>query len=110
MDQCLTEIPMAPDVSKDWFKGILRTYDYKVGDAKTDGDKAIVTVSVTRPDFGLWERTVDAGLSGEQTPDSIAQKNLTEGTYAKATYDDDMVMVQQRCAGAPHVDYPVKLN
>ena len=48
MDQFLSEIPMAPDVSKDWFKGILRTYDYKVGDAKIDGDKAIVTVSVTR--------------------------------------------------------------
>ena len=45
MDQFLTEIPMAPDVSKDWFKGILRTYDYKVGDAKIDGDKAIVTVT-----------------------------------------------------------------
>ena len=45
MDQFLEEIPMAPDVSKDWFKGVLRAYDYKVGDAKIDGDKAIVTVS-----------------------------------------------------------------
>src|SRR5277367_6008943 len=43
MDQFLGEIPMAPDVSKDWFKGILRTYDFKVGDAKIDGDKAVVT-------------------------------------------------------------------
>src|SRR5271169_5489966 len=50
MDQFLSEVPMAPDVSKDWFKGILRTYDYKVGDVKMDGDKATVTVSVTRPD------------------------------------------------------------
>ncbi|MGH7924901.1 MAG: hypothetical protein ACREQH_09970, partial [Candidatus Binatus sp.] len=30
MDQFLEEIPMAPDVSKDWFKGVLRTYQYKV--------------------------------------------------------------------------------
>src|SRR5271155_2720143 len=50
IDQFLTEIPMAPDVSKDWFKGVLHAYDYKVGDSKTEGDKAIVTVSVTRPD------------------------------------------------------------
>src|SRR5271167_2163016 len=94
MDQFLTEIPMAPDVSKDWFKGILRTYDYKVGDAKIDGDKAIVTVSVTQPDLALWERTVDAGISGDQTPDSTAQKNLTENTYPKITYDDTMVMMK----------------
>ncbi len=106
MDQFLSEIPMAPDVSKDWFKGILRTYDYKVGDAKIDGDKAVVTVSVTRPDLALWERTVDAALTGDQTPDSLAQKNLTENTYPKVTYDDNIVMVQQGGEWRLLVDFP----
>ncbi|MGA9723316.1 MAG: hypothetical protein WBQ86_12740, partial [Candidatus Binatus sp.] len=110
MDQFLTEIPMAPDVSKDWFKGILRAYDYKVGDAKIDGDKAIVTVSVTQPDLALWERTVDAGLSGEETPDSIAQKNLTDKTYPKVTYDDNIVMVQQGGEWRLRVDFPAREN
>jgi hypothetical protein len=110
MDQFLTEIPMAPDVSRDWFKGILRTYDFKVGDAKIDGDKAVVTVSVTRPDLALWERTVDAGLSGDQTPDSIAQKNLTDNTYPKVTYDDNIVMVQQGGEWRVLVDFPFKEN
>src|SRR5271166_5234028 len=95
MDQFLTEIPMAPDVSKDWFKGVLRAYDYKVGDVKMDGDKAIVTVSVTQPDLALWERTVDAGLTGDETPDANAQKDLTDSTYPKVTYDDNIVMVNQ---------------
>lgn len=110
MDQFLEEIPMAPDVSKDWFKGILRTYDYKVGDAKIDGDKAVVTVSVTRPDLALWERTVDAGLSGEQTPDANAQKDLTNGTYPKVTYDDDMVFVNQGGEWRLLVDFPFREN
>jgi tetratricopeptide (TPR) repeat protein len=110
MDQFLEEIPMAPDVSKDWFKGILRTYDYKVGDAKIDGDKAVVTVSVTRPDLALWERTVDAGLSPEQTPDSSAQKDLTNGTYPKVTYDDNMVFVNQGGEWRLLVDFPFKEN
>src|ERR1700689_1825532 len=110
MDQFLAEIPMAPDVSKDWFKGILRTYDYKVGDAKIDGDKEVVTVSVTQPDLALWERTVDAGLSGEQTPDSTAQKDLTDGTYPKITYDDNMVFVQQGGEWKLLVDFPFKEN
>ena len=110
MDQFLSEIPMAPDVSKDWFKGILRTYDYKVGDAKIDGDKAIVTVNVTAPDLALWERTADASLSGDQTPDSIAQKNLNENSYPKVTYDDNMVMVNQGGEWRLLVDFPFKEN
>jgi hypothetical protein len=112
MDQFLTEIPMAPDVSKDWFKGILLKYDYKVGDAKIDGDKAIVTVSVTQPDLALWERTVDAGLTGDQTPDSTAQKNLTENTYPKITYDDTMVMMKNPADGEWRllVDFPTREN
>lgn len=110
MDQFLGEIPMAPDVSKDWFKGVLRTYDYKVGDSKTDGDKAVVTVNVTQPDMALWERTVDASLSGDQTPDSIAQKNLTENTYPKVSYDDNMVMVNQGGEWRLFVDFPFKEN
>jgi hypothetical protein len=110
MDQFLEEIPMAPDVSRDWFKGILRTYDYKVGDAKIDGDNAVVTVSVTRPDLALWERTVDASLSGDQTPDAMAQKDLTDGTYPKVTYDDNMVMVNQGGQWRLRVDFPFKEN
>jgi tetratricopeptide (TPR) repeat protein len=110
IDQFLTEIPMAPDVNKDWFKGVLRTYDYKVGDAKTDGDKAIVTVSVTAPDLALWERTVDASVSGDITPDSIAQKNLGENTYPKVTYDDSLVMVNQGGEWRLLVDFPFKEN
>src|SRR5271154_2786129 len=110
MDQFLTEIPMAPDVSKDWFKGILRTYDFKVGDAKIDGDKAVVTVNVTAPDLALWERTVDAGLSGDETPDQTAQKNLTDGTYPKVTYDDNIVMMQQGGEWRLLVDFPTREN
>ncbi|HYK65351.1 MAG TPA: hypothetical protein VEY94_10410 [Patescibacteria group bacterium] len=110
MDQFLEEIPMAPDVSKDWFKGILRTYDFKVGDSKIDGDKGVVTVSVTRPDLALWERTIDAGISGEQTPDSIAQKDLTNNTYPKVTYDDNMVFVNQGGEWRLLVDFPFREN
>jgi len=110
IDQFLTDVPMAPDVNKDWFKGVLRAYDYKVGDSKTEGDKAIVTVSVTRPDLALWERTVDASVSGETTPDSIAQKNLTENTYPKVTYDDNIVMVNQGGDWRLLYNFPFKEN
>src|SRR5208283_1984367 len=74
------------------------------------GDKAIVTVSVTQPDLALWERTVDASLSGDETPDPIAQKNLAENTYPKVTYDDNVVMVNQGGEWRLFVDFPFKEN
>jgi hypothetical protein len=110
IDQFLTEVPMAPDVSKDWFKGLLRTYDYKVGDSKTQGDKEIVTVSVTRPDLELWERTASANASGDTGPDQIAQKDLTNNTYPKVTYDDNMVMVNQGGEWHLLVNFPFREN
>ncbi len=110
MDQFLVEIPMAPEVSRDWFKGVLRAYDYKVGESKTDGGKAIVTVNVTRPDLALWERTVDASLSGSATPDSIAQKNLAEATYPKVSYDDNLVLVNEGGEWRLLVNFPFKEN
>ena len=110
LDQFLTEIPMAPDVSKEWFKGILRTYDYKVGDTKIEGDKAIVTVSVTRPDLALWERTASAKASGDTTPDRSRKRISPTSTYPKVTYDDDMVMVNQGGEWRLLVDFPFKEN
>jgi hypothetical protein len=110
MDQFLSEIPLAPAVSKDWFKGVLRTYDYKVGDAKTEDDKAIVSVSVTRPDLALWERTVDASLSGDQTPDSLAEKDLNQKTYPTVTYVDNIVLVNQGGQWRLLVDFPFQEN
>ncbi|HYL57250.1 MAG TPA: hypothetical protein VEU51_00165 [Candidatus Acidoferrales bacterium] len=110
IDQFLSEVPMAPDVSKDWFKGILRTYDYKIGDAKTEGDKSVVTVTVTQPDLALWERTAYATATPEQGADSIAQKNLQEGTYPKVTYDDNLVLVNQGGEWKLLVNFPFREN
>ncbi|MDO8434801.1 MAG: hypothetical protein Q7S58_20580 [Candidatus Binatus sp.] len=108
LDQFLLAVPMAPDVNKDWFKAMVRAYDYKVGEAKIDGNNANVTVSVTRPDLKLWERTVDASISGDQTPDAAAQKNLEEKTYPKVTYDDNMAMVKQGDEWKVLVNFPFR--
>jgi hypothetical protein len=108
LDQFLLAVPLAPDVNKDWFKGMVRAYDYKLGEAKIDGNNANVIVSVTRPDLALWERTVDASITGDQTPDSLAQKNLEEKSYPKVTYDDNMAMVKQGDEWKLLVNYPFR--
>ncbi len=110
IDQFLTEIPLAPDVSRDWFKGVLHAVNYEVGASKTVGDKTVVAVKVTRPSLALWERTVDATLKADETADSVAQKQLNEGTYPKVTYDDDIVLVNQGGEWRLFVDFPAKEN
>ncbi len=75
-----------------------------------DGDKAIVTVKVTRPDLALWERTIDATITGDQTADATAQKQIEDGSYPKVTYDDDIVLVKQGDDWRLLVDFPAKEN
>ncbi|HXW82854.1 MAG TPA: hypothetical protein VEJ86_00475, partial [Candidatus Binataceae bacterium] len=108
IDDFLKQIPLAPDVTPDWFKSILHATDYQVGQATMNGDKAIVPIKVTRPDLALWERTIDAQLGPNETADSVAQKQLTESTYPKVTYDDNMVLVKQGNDWRLLVDYPEK--
>src|SRR5690349_8855195 len=70
IDQFLTNIPLTPSVSRDWFKAVIRATDYQVGDTKKEGDnKAVVTVKVTRPDLPVWERTIDATIEPGGAPD-----------------------------------------
>ncbi len=109
LDQFLTNIPLAPDVSREWFKAILGAQEFTIGDVKQEGDaKGVVTVKVTRPDLALWERTIDATVDPNQGPDQAAQKSLTEKTYPKVTYDDDIVAVKEGSDWKIFYDFPEK--
>ncbi len=110
MDQFLGQIPLAPDVSKDWFKTILHAVTFEVGDTKVDGDKADVVIHVTRPDLPLWERTIDATQGPNDTPDSIAQRQINDKSYPKLTYDDNIALVQQGGEWKMFVDFPSQDN
>lgn len=108
MDQFLTEIPLAADVSRDWFKTVLHATDFQVGEAKVEGDKANVTVKVTRPDLALWERTINATMGPNDAASSIAQKQVNEQTYPKLVYDDNIVTTKVGDEWRVFVDFPAK--
>jgi hypothetical protein len=108
MDQFLTEVPLAADVSRDWFKTVLHATDYQVGDAKVEGDKANVTVKVTRPDLALWERTIDATMGPNDAASSIAQKQVNDQTYPKLVYDDNIALTKVGDDWRVFVDFPAK--
>jgi len=112
IDQFLEHPPLAQQVSRDWFKGLVRATDFDIGSTKQDGDtKAVVTVKVTRPDLPLWERTIDASVDPANTnngPEQLAQKSLEEKTYPKVTYDDEIVTVKEGSDWKIFVDFPEK--
>jgi hypothetical protein len=110
MDQFLTEIPLAPDVSRDWFKTVLHATTFTVGDAKIDGDKANVTIHVVRPDLALWERTIDANLGPNDAASSVAQKDVNDKTFPKLEYDDNIALVKVGDDWKMFVDFPAKEN
>ncbi len=110
IEQFLTDIPLAPDVTKDWFKGVLQHTDYEASPPKMEGeDKAVVPVKVTAPDLALWERTIDA-QNGNNGPadEADAQKSLEDGSFPKAIYDDGLVLVKEGNDWRVFVDYPAR--
>src|SRR5580700_9459455 len=38
IDQFLTQIPLAPNVTRDWFKGLVRAEEFTIGETKMEGD------------------------------------------------------------------------
>ncbi len=108
LEQFLAEIPMAPDVSREWFKPILLKMNYGLGEAKVDGDKAIVPVKVTMPDLALWERTLNAEPDAKEPIETRAEKSLRENRFPTVTYDDAIVMVKESDGWKIVADFALK--
>lgn len=110
IDQFLNNIPLAPDVDKDWFKYVLAHTDYALGEPKIDGNTAIVPITVTAPDLARWERTIDTLPTTKSSSEAQAQDSLNAGTFPKVTYSDSMVMTKQPDGWKLVVNFPQKEN
>jgi hypothetical protein len=96
LKQFLTEIPLAPDVDPIWFRAILFSTRYDIGQPQVNGQRAIVPVKVTMPDLTLWERTIDAKAGPQDSLNAAADKSLETGLYPKLRFEDALVMVKQQ--------------
>jgi hypothetical protein len=94
--QFLTEIPLAPDVDPIWFRAILFSTRYEVGQPQVNGERAVVPVKVTMPDLTLWERTIDAKAGPQDSLNAAADKSLESDSYPKLRFEDALVMVKQQ--------------
>jgi len=91
----LTGIPMAPDTSPLWFRAVLHTTHYELGDTRRSGDSAVVPVKVTTPNLPLWERTLDAAAGPDHIGAEEAARSLDTGDYPKLTYSDQVVLTKE---------------
>jgi hypothetical protein len=96
LQQFLTEIPLAPDVDPIWFRAILFSTVYEVGQPQVNGERAVVPVKVTMPDLTLWERTIDAKAGPQDSLNAAADKSLQTGLYPKLSFEDALVIVKQQ--------------
>lgn len=96
LKQFLVEIPLAPDVDPIWFRAILFSTRYEVGQPQMNGERALVPVKVTMPDLTLWERSIDAKAGPQDSLNAAADKSLEMGLYPKVRFEDALVMVKQR--------------
>jgi len=96
LKQFLIEIPLAPNVDPIWFRAILFSTRYEVGETQVKGERAVVAVKVTMPDLTLWERTIDAKAGPQDSLYSLADKSLQVGDYPKLRFEDALVMIKQR--------------
>jgi hypothetical protein len=96
LKQFITEIPVAPDVDPIWFRAILFSTRYEVGQPQVNGERAVVPVKVTMPDLTLWERMIDAKAGPQDSLNAAADKSLDSDSYPKLTFEDALLMVKQQ--------------
>lgn len=95
LEEFMTEIPLAPDVSPVWFRPVLHQTRYEMGQAQRDGQSATVPVKVTTPALALWERRLDAVAGSAGVSIEQARHALDSGDYPKLTYDDKIFLIKE---------------
>jgi hypothetical protein len=106
LKQFITEIPLAPDVDPIWFRAILFSTRYEVGQPQVNGERAVVPVKVTMPDLTLWERMIDAKAGPQDSLNTAADKSLDSDSYPKLTFEDALLMVKQQHQWRVVADFP----
>ncbi len=99
LDEFLSNVPMAPNADRRWFRRLESATQYRVGTPLNRKSEVIVPVNVTTPNLVPWER-----MLGERDKDKIqasAGKELYDGRYPRLSYPDQIVMVME--AGEWHV-------
>lgn len=96
LEQFLTAIPLAPAVGTLWFKAILQSMTFQLGELRARGEMVIVPVRVTMPDLPRWERAIYAAGNRNGAASTTADESLETGDFPRLVYQDEIVLVWER--------------
>ena len=101
LDEFLSNVPMAPNADRLWFRRLESATQYKVGPPRNRGSEAIVPVNVTTPNLVSWERMLGESGKDRDKVQASAAKQLDDGRYPRLSYPDQIVMIME--SGEWHV-------
>ncbi|HZY59626.1 MAG TPA: hypothetical protein VFE56_07685 [Candidatus Binataceae bacterium] len=95
LDEFLSDVPMAPNADRRWFRQLEGATSYQVGPAISRGSEAIVPVNVITPNLVLWERMLGAGGASKELIQASTDRQLYDANYPRLSYPDQIVLVKE---------------
>ncbi len=108
LDQFLTEVPLAPDVTRRWFRPVFKATSFEIGEPRGQGLRRIVPLKVKAPDLARLERIVNATVGPDGDPAPAARQALAHGEFPALSYDDDIVLVKEHHRWRVRADFPAR--
>jgi hypothetical protein len=95
LDEFLSNVPMAPNADRLWFRRLESATHYRVGTARHRGGEVIVPVTVTTPNLVPWERMLGEQHQDRDQVQAAAGAQLNAGSYPRLIYPDQIVVVME---------------
>ena len=108
LEQFLTLVPLAPDVSRRWFRPVLKATSFEIGEPAGQGLRMTIPINVRTPDLARFERIINASVGLDADPVPAARKALELGDCPQLSYRDDLVLIKEHHRWRVRADFPAR--
>lgn len=108
LDQFLALVPLAPDVTRRWFRPVLKATSFEIGEPTGQGLRMTIPINVTTPDLARFERIINATVGLDADPVPAARKALDLGDFPQLSYRDDLVLIKEHHRWRVKADFPAR--
>jgi hypothetical protein len=108
LDRFLALVPLAPDVTRRWFRPVLKAASFEIGEPTGEGLRMTIPIDVKAPDLARLERIINATVGLDADPAPAARKALAFGGFPRLSYRDDIVLVKEHHRWRVRADFPAR--
>jgi hypothetical protein len=95
LDRFLALVPLAPDVTRRWFRPTLKATSFDIGEPAGQGLRRTVPIDVKAPDLARFERIINATVGPDADPGPAARRALAHAEVPRLAYRDDIVLEKE---------------